>query len=75
MWLSNVSIDYNFSNRKKFGKVNWSASFGSVTKEDFAGTVRELKDGKIVILGTIELESQNSKMALIKLNSSGEFLN
>ena len=75
LWLSNVSIDYNFSNRKKFGKVNWSASFGSVTKEDFAGTVRELKDGKIVILGTIELESQNSKMALIKLNANGEFLN
>lgn len=66
LWLSKVDIE---------GNVVWSASFGSVTKNDFAGTVRELSDGKILILGTIELESQNSKMALIKLNANGELLN
>jgi hypothetical protein len=66
IWLSKVDID---------GNVIWSASFGSITKNYFGGTVRELPDGKIVILGTIELESQNSKMALIKLNADGELLN
>lgn len=66
IWLSKVDIE---------GNVIWSVSFGSVTKSDFGGTVQELPDGKIVILGTIELESQNSKMALIKLNSEGELLN
>jgi hypothetical protein len=66
IWLSKVDIE---------GNVYWSASFGSVTKNDFGGTVRELPDGKILILGTMELESQNSKMALIKLNANGELLN
>ncbi len=66
LWLSKVDIE---------GNVYWSSSFGSVTKNDFSGTVSELPDGKIVIFGTIELESQNSKMALIKLNANGEILN
>ncbi len=65
LWLSKVDID---------GRLNWSASFGSITKNDFSGTVRELDNGKIVILGTVELESQNSKMALIKVNANGELL-
>ncbi|HPM32633.1 MAG TPA: hypothetical protein PLJ60_20030 [Chryseolinea sp.] len=65
LWLTKVDIE---------GKVYWSASFGSITKNDFAGTVRELDNGKIVILGTVELESQNSKMALIKVNANGELL-
>ncbi len=66
LWLSKVGIE---------GEVYWSASFGSITKNDFAGTVRELDNGKIVILGTVELESQNSKMTLIKVNAKGELLN
>ncbi|MEO7988889.1 MAG: hypothetical protein ABI663_05065 [Chryseolinea sp.] len=66
IWLSKVGSD---------GEVFLSASFGSATRSDLAGTVRELSDGKIVILGTVELDSQNSKMTLIKLNANGEFLN
>ncbi len=66
LWLSKVDIE---------GNVIWSVSFGSVTKNDFAGTVWELSDGKIVILGTTGLEPQNSKMTLIKVNSEGELLN
>ncbi len=69
IWLSKVSINGDV------GVVMWSASFGSIIKSDFAGTVRELEDGRIVILGTVEQESQNVKMVLMKLNSSGEFLN
>lgn len=56
------------------GTVLMSASFGSLTKNDFGGIVRELPNGKIVILGTLEQEPQNSKMALIKINSDGELL-
>ncbi len=73
IWLSKVNPSANAGAGEKVEV--WSASFGSITKNDFGGTVIELSDGKIVILGTVELEPQNSKMALIKLNASGEFLN
>lgn len=44
--------------------------------DDFAGSVEELPNGKIVILGTMSLgKDGQKKMALIKLNSDGKFLN
>jgi hypothetical protein len=54
--------------------AEWSVSFGSSSKTNIAATVAELPDGRILVLGTIELETQK-KMALIKVNPQGEFLN
>lgn len=56
------------------GSVLWSSTFGSEIEEDSGAAVRELPDGKIVILGTISLADNQSKMALIKVNSSGQLL-
>lgn len=55
------------------GSIIWSKTFGGLD-EDNVSTVRELPDGSIILLGTVELESQ-SKIALIKINSEGEFDN
>lgn len=54
--------------------AKWSASFGSSSKANKAASVAELSDGRILVLGTIELETQR-KMALIKVNPEGAFLN
>jgi hypothetical protein len=54
--------------------AEWSVSFGSSSKTSTAAAVAELSDGRILVLGTIELETQK-KMALIKVNPKGEFLN
>ncbi len=49
--------------------------FGGVGN-DFAGTVSELPDGKIVIVGTMTLGgvTGQTKMVLMKLNSEGKFI-
>ncbi len=65
IWLSKVDSE---------GFPQLSASFGAATRNDYAAAVRELEDGTIVILGTVELDSQNSKMTLIKVNANGQFL-
>jgi hypothetical protein len=63
IWLT--KIDFS-------GKELWSVSFGSDQGEDEVGAVAELPDGKILILGTIELGDNKRKLTLIKLNSKGQ---
>lgn len=63
IWLSKVDLS---------GKVNWSAKFGSETGNDTAAAVTELPDGKVLVLGTIELGDQQKKLALIKLSPKGQ---
>jgi hypothetical protein len=53
------------------GAPKWSVSLGSESGEDKAAVVKELRDGKIMVLGTIELGDNQTKMALFKLNSDG----
>jgi hypothetical protein len=54
------------------GAVNWSRSFGSLEGEDTAGSIEALPDGRIAVVGTIQLETQR-KMALIITNGNGGF--
>lgn len=54
--------------------ILWSSTFGSEEGDDSAAGVVELPDGKIVILGTMGLADNQSKMALIKLNPGGQLL-
>lgn len=65
IWLSKID---------QAGNVIWSSTFGSETKNDSAAAVRELPDGKIIILGTMALSDNQFKMAFIKLNPRGELL-
>jgi hypothetical protein len=64
-WLSKVD---------QSGVILWSSTFGSEEENDFAAAVHELPDGKIVILGTMGLADNQSKMALIKVNPNGALL-
>jgi hypothetical protein len=54
------------------GTVTWSTSFGSLDGDDLAGGVESLPDGRIAVVGTIQLETQR-KMALIVTNPNGGF--
>ena len=54
--------------------VLWSSTFGSEAGDDYAAAVKELPDGKIVVLGTMGLADTQSKMALIKVNPTGKLL-
>lgn len=63
IWLT--KIDFS-------GKELWSVSFGSDQGNDEAGAVAELPDGKILVLGTVELGDNRKKLTLIKLNSKGQ---
>lgn len=56
------------------GAVQWSATYGSENEEDTAAAVVELPDGRIVILGTVGLADNQTKIALIKTNADGQFL-
>ncbi|SHH81183.1 hypothetical protein SAMN04488109_5577 [Chryseolinea serpens] len=56
------------------GSKVWSTSFGNEDGDDTAGAVAALKDGRIAVLGTIDLETQK-KMALIIVNKNGGFSN
>jgi hypothetical protein len=51
--------------------VLWSVSLGSESENDFGSVVRELPDGRILVLGTVRVADKQSKMALFKLNSNG----
>jgi hypothetical protein len=51
--------------------VLWSVSLGSESENDFGSVVRELPDGRILVLGTVRVADRQSKMALFKLNSNG----
>jgi hypothetical protein len=54
------------------GAVAWTTSFGSLDGEDIAGGIEALPDGRIALVGTIQLETQR-KMALIVTNGNGGF--
>ena len=54
------------------GTVSMNTSFGSLEGEDTAGGVEALPDGRIAVVGTIQLETQR-KMALIVTNPNGRF--
>jgi hypothetical protein len=58
------------------GLEKWSIRLGSEQESDFAAAVKELPDGKILVLGTMGIGNSNNstKMALIKLNSQGQLL-
>ncbi len=56
------------------GQVLNSRAFGSPEGDDEAGAVIQLPDGRVVILGTVGLETQK-KMSLIIVNRDGEFIN
>ncbi|HEY0656278.1 MAG TPA: hypothetical protein VGD65_24255 [Chryseosolibacter sp.] len=62
--LSLIKID-------QVGQVVWSVSLGSEEENDDAAAVIETSDEKILVLGTVELGDNQSKMALFKLNSTG----
>ena len=65
LWLSKID---------QSGAVLWSTTFGSELEDDSGAAVAELPDGKIVVLGTMGLADNQSKMALIKMNPQGELL-
>ncbi|WP_276371954.1 hypothetical protein [Chryseolinea sp. H1M3-3] len=54
------------------GAVSWTTSFGSLEGDDTAGGVEALPDGRIALLGTIQLETQK-KMAFMMTNANGRF--
>jgi hypothetical protein len=54
------------------GSVQWSKSFGSRAGDDSAAAIATLADGRIAIVGTIELQTKR-KLALIIVNSDGNF--
>jgi len=64
-WLSKID---------QSGRVLWSTTFGSEAEDDTAAAVAELPDGKIVILGTMGLATNQFKMAFLKVNRQGQFL-
>lgn len=64
-WLSKVD---------QTGQPLWSTTFGSEDKDDRGAAVMELPDGKIVILATMGLADNQSKMAFVKVNRDGKLL-
>jgi hypothetical protein len=55
----------------QLGQLVWTVSLGSEEENDEAAAVVETSDGKILVLGTIQLGDNQNKMALFKLNSTG----
>jgi hypothetical protein len=53
------------------GRQEWSVTLGSEDENDRAAAVKELGNGKILVLGTVGIGDNQSKMALFKLNSAG----
>ena len=52
------------------GDVLWKRSFGTEGGDDHSGAVASLPDGRIAVVGTMDLAT-NKKLALIILNKSG----
>lgn len=54
------------------GSVEWVKSFGALDSEDTASSIQTLPDGRIAIVGTMQLKTRR-KMALIVVNNNGAF--
>lgn len=54
------------------GAVTWTRGFGSLEGEDTAGGIEALPDGRIAVIGTMQLETQR-KMVLIVTNGNAGF--
>jgi hypothetical protein len=68
IWLSKVDITGE--------TVYWSSLFGAADRnDDRAGTVAELPDGRILVVGTVNVGVSNLKMGLFKINADGKFSN
>lgn len=53
------------------GDQQWIRSFGAIDAEDTGAAVAGLPDGRIAVVGTIQLQTRK-KLALIVLNGNGE---
>jgi hypothetical protein len=63
IWLTKIGLN---------GNEVWSRTFGSEEHADSGAAVLELENGKILLLGTMELDNNQTKMVLMKLNSNGQ---
>ena len=54
------------------GDVEWTKSFGAPDAEDTGSAIQTLPDGRIAIVGTMQLKTRR-KMALIVVNRNGAF--
>lgn len=54
------------------GDVEWLKEFGAPDSEDTGSAIHTLPDGRIALLGTMDLKTRR-KMALIVVNSNGAF--
>ena len=66
IWLSKIE--------QGSGSILWSASFGSDEENDTGAAVYQYPDGRIILLGTIGLINNQTKMVLMKLNSTGQLM-
>lgn len=53
------------------GVLKWSVSLGSEGEDDWGSAILELGSGKILVLGSVEVGNNQSKMTLFKLNDKG----
>lgn len=73
IWLIKAIVDNNASTNGPEMKVLWSTRFGAGERnDDTGGAVAQLPDGRIMVVGTVNLGSSNFRMALFKLNSEGK---
>ena len=67
---TNLNSDIYMARITLTGQLIWENTFGGLDNDE-GKEILELPDGSVVILGTVELESQ-TKIALIKTNSENE---
>jgi hypothetical protein len=65
IWLTKIDLN---------GNVLWSRVFGSPEEDDFGAAVLETSDGRILVLGTVNLINGQSKLTLLKLNALGQLM-
>ena len=68
--------NFYLTKRNSDGNVVWEDVIFGGEKEDKIGAVTELPDGRLIILGTMAIgKDGETKMALLKVNSEGRFIN
>lgn len=65
IWLTKIDLN---------GNLLWSRAFGSHEEDDFAASIMEIEDGRIFVLGTVNLINGQSKLTLFKLNEQGQLM-